>query len=178
LTDKHFSEVMIMFQDAARFGRINEPESCWVKGGRPAVPSRIVRKYTYAYAGVCPFDGTMDSLVLPAASGKVMQIFPEEISARHSDKSILMFADQAGWHREGELKIPKNIRLSPIPAYSPELSPCEHIWDEPRGKWFFNIAFDSMRAVEDRLADGLVSLENDKPLVKSAASFPWIVTIV
>ena len=167
-----------MFQDDARFGRINEPKSCWVKGERPAVPSQIVREYTYAYAAVCPFDGTMDSLVLPVVNSAAMTVYLEEISKRHSDKFILMFLDGAGWHREGELKIPANIRLAPIPAYSPELNPCEHIWDELREKWFHNIAFDSMGAVEDRLVDGLVALENDKPLVQSTTGFSWIISCI
>ena len=178
MSDDHFKEVMILFQDEARFGRINEPKSCWAKGERPVVPSQIVREYTYAYAAACPFDGTMDSLILPVVNSAAMTVYLEEVSKRHNDKFILMFLDQAGWHRKGELKIPDNIRLVPIPAYSPELNPCEHIWDELREKWFHNIAFDCMRAVEDRLVVGLVALENDKPLVQSITGFNWIVTIV
>jgi len=67
MPDIPFDEVVIMFQDKARFGRINSPNSCWVKGKRPTVYSQIAREYTYAYASVCPFDGTMDSLILPWA---------------------------------------------------------------------------------------------------------------
>ena len=63
-----FGETMIMFQDEARFGRINETRRCWVQGARPTVPCQIVREYTYAYAAVCPFDGTLDSLSLQRAS--------------------------------------------------------------------------------------------------------------
>ena len=32
MPDIPFDEVVIMFQDEARFGRINSPNSCWVKG--------------------------------------------------------------------------------------------------------------------------------------------------
>jgi transposase len=172
----HFEDVYIMFQDEARFGRINETRSCWVKGARPIVQCQIVREYTYAYVSICPFDGTMDSLVLPWSSSKVMQIYLDEISSRHSDKFILMFLDQAGWHREGELKVPENIRLALLPPYSPELNPTEHIFDELREKFFHNLAFDSMKAVEDRLVDGLYALENNKPLVQSTTRFSWIIS--
>jgi len=169
---------MIMFQDEARFGRINSPHKCWVKGTRPYVYCQIVREYTYAYAAVAPFEGIMDSLIIPFVSAEAMSIFLEEVSKRHMEKIILMFLDRAGWHSAKELKIPKNIRLLPLPSYSPELNPSEHVWDELREKWFHNITFDSIGAVEDRLSDGLCALENNPSLIHSLTGFDWIISCV
>lgn len=169
---------MIMFQDEARFGRINSPHKCWVKGERPVVYCQIVREYTYAYAAVCPFDGTMDSLVLPYVSSNAMSVFLEEVGNRHIDNTIIMFMDQAGWHTAKDLKTPKNIRLLSLPSYSPELNPSEHLWDELREKWFHNITFDSIGTVVDRLVDGLLDLENNKQLVQSITGFEWIITAI
>ena len=166
-----------MFQDEARFGRINSPHKCWVKGKRPTVYCQIVREYTYAYAAVCPFDGTLDSLVLPYVDSVAMSIFLDEVGKRHSDKIIFMFMDQAGWHKANDLKIPKNIKLIWLPACSPELNPTEHIWDELREKWFHNITFDSLSSVEDQLVEGLRNLENNKALVHSLTEFNWINSI-
>ena len=171
-----FDDTVIMFQDEARFGRINAPHRCWVKGERPVVYCQIVREYTYAYASCCPFDGTLDSLVLPWAFSVAMNIFLEEVANRHSDKYILMFLDQAGWHKAKELKIPANIRLTSLPPYSPELNPTEHVWDELREKFFHNIAFDSIGAVEDRLEMGLRELENNRELIQSTTGFNWIIS--
>ena len=39
-----------------------------------------------------------------------------------------MFADQAGWHIANDLRVPANITLLPLPAYSPELNPVERLW--------------------------------------------------
>lgn len=172
---KH-EDVIIMFQDEARFGRINSPHKCWVKGDRPVVYCQIVREYTYAYAAVCPFDGTMDSLVIPIVSSAAMSIFLDEVSRRHNDKTILMFLDQAGWHKARNLRISQNVILATLPAYSPELNPAEHLWDELREKWFHNITFDSMVAVEDRLVDGLRDLENNPQSVQSLTGFDWIIS--
>jgi len=86
-----------------------------------------------------------------------------------------MFLDQAGWHKAKDLNIPQNIRLVPLPAYSPELNPTEHIWDELREKYFHNLTFDCIGAVEDRLEEGLRDLENNKPLVQSTTGFNWII---
>lgn len=170
--------VLIMFQDEARFGRINSPHKCWVKGKRPTVYCQIVREYTYVYAAVCPFDGTMDSLILPVVNSSAMTVYLAEVSKRHKDKMILMFIDGAGWHKAKDLDVSENIILMPLPSYSPELNPCEHVWDEIREKWFHNYTFDSLNAVEDRLMDSLVSLENNKPLIQSTTGFDWIVTVV
>ena len=55
-----------MFQDEARFGRINDPRRCWVPAGiRPEVSVQIVREYTYLFGAVSPHDGVLDTLVLP-----------------------------------------------------------------------------------------------------------------
>ena len=172
-----FDDVAIAFQDEARFGRINAPHSCWVKGNRPTVYCQIVREYTYAYASCFPLNGTLDSLIPPWAFTTAMNVFLEEVSKRHSDKCILMFLDKAGWHTAKKLKIPHNIRLVSLPPYSPELNPTEHIWDELRVKYFHNLTFNSMNAVEDKLATGLFDLENQPALIQSTTGFNWIVTI-
>jgi transposase len=171
-------DVMVMFQDEARFGRINSPHKCWVRGKRPYVYCQTVREYTYAYAAVCPFDGTMDSLVLPVVNSAAMNVFLEEVSKRHANKMIVMFLDQASWHKSKELNMPENIRLLPLPPYSPELNPAEHIWDELREKWFYNYTFDSMNAVEGRLVEGLCALEGNKELIKSITGFDWIISAI
>jgi hypothetical protein len=165
-----------MFEDEARFGRINSPHRCWVRGERPTVYCQIVREYTYAYAAVCPFDGTTISLILPYVNNVAMSVFLAEVSKRIPNKTIIMFMDRAGWHRAVDLIIPHNIRILWLPSYSPELNPTEHIWDELREKWFHNITFDSMPTVEDRLVDGLLDLESNKPLVRSLIGFDWIVS--
>ncbi|MBW2309142.1 MAG: transposase [Deltaproteobacteria bacterium] len=57
----------------------------------------------------------------------------------------MMLIDQAGWHRSNRLEVPENIHLIEQPAYSPELNPVEHIWEELREKNFPNKAFRSLR---------------------------------
>jgi len=173
-----FDDATIAFQDEARFGRINAPRQCWVKGKRPVVYCQVVREYTYAYASCFPFDGMLDSLILPWAFTAAMDVFLAEVAKRHSDKHILMFLDNAGWHTAKKLKIPQNIRLVSLPAYSPELNPTEHVWDELREKYFHNLTFDSIGAVEDRLELALRDLENQNHLIQALTGFDWIVTIL
>jgi len=164
--------------DEARFGLINEPKKCWVKGERPTVICQTTQEYTYAFAAANPVNGDMLSLILPYTNTTTMNIFLEELSIRQSDRFTLLFLDQAGWHTAKQLNIPPNIRLAYIPAYSPELNPVEHIWEELREKYFHNIAFDGLSAMEDRLEAGLLDLESDWDLVQSLTGFWWIIGLV
>jgi len=91
MTEIPFDDVVVMFQDEARFGRINSPNKCWVKGKRPTVYCQIVREYTYAYVSVCPFDGTMDSLILPWAYTTAMNIFLAEVAKNTAASSFSCF---------------------------------------------------------------------------------------
>jgi len=58
-----------------------------------------------------------------------------------------MQVDQAGWHTSKDLVIPENIRLIYQPAYSPELNPVEHIWEELRENSFYNRCYKSLDKV-------------------------------
>jgi len=168
-----------MFQDEARFGRINDPKRCWAqKGIRPQVGKQIIREYTYAFGAVSPKDGKSDFLVLPAMDTVCMRHFLQEIGKRYKDEFILMVLDGASCHFSNELDIPDNIELVPLPPYSPELNPVENIWEELREKWFHNKVFDSMDRVEEQLINGLSELENNRSKVKSISGWNWIVNHV
>jgi hypothetical protein len=165
-----------MFQDEARFGRINIPRSCWAPLGiRPVVGSQVIREYTYAYAAVSPADGVMDSLILPEVNTNVFALFLEEVSTRHANEFVIMFVDGAAWHTTKGLTLPGNLCLSFLPPYSPELNPAEHLWECIRENWFPNKTFNSLDAVEDTLVEALLALEMDNVKVQSLTGFSWIV---
>ena len=138
---------------------------------------QIVREYTYAFGAVSPHDGALVSLILPVVTAEVMSISLAEVAQRHPKDFILMVLDGAGWHRASTLVVPENMRLLPLPPYSPQLNPTEHIWDEVREKWFANTVFDDLDGVEDRLEESLVYLEQNKSLIASITGFDWIISI-
>ena len=92
----------------------------------------LTHEYTYAYAAVDVVTGAMDSLILPYVNTDCMQVFVDEVAARHPERRIVMVLDGAGWHRGQGLKLPANLRLLSLPPYAPELNPVEHVWDELR----------------------------------------------
>jgi len=167
-----------MFQDEARFGRMNIPRRCWAPHGcRPTVPCQLVREYTFLFAAVCPDDGALVSLLLPEVGTPFMSYFLSEVSRRYPRENILMVMDRAGWHIARSLIVPDNIRFIWLPPYSPECNPVEHLWDEVREKWFGNRVFLSLDAVENTLVDAMVHLENNPEQVKQSCAFPWAVNI-
>jgi len=64
------------------------------------------------------------------------------------------------------------------PPYSPELNPAEHLWEDIRERWFPNLVFKSITAVEDTLVEGLVSLEKDADRVAKLTAFKWIISAI
>ena len=67
------------------------------------------------------------SLILPHINTECMQLFLNEVSARHPQQRIVMVIDGACWHRSDALKAPANIYLLGLPPYAPELNPIERV---------------------------------------------------
>jgi transposase len=167
--------IRIMFQDEARFVRISDPKSCWAMFPiRPTVGTQMVREYVYVFGAVSPQDGRHDSLILPWANTEAMSMFLEEVRKRHPDEYIVMFMDQAGWHRAQKLRIPHAMELVFLPPYSPDLNLQEQIWDELREKFFSNRLFKSLQAVIETADIGLRQLESTPALIKSLSHRNWI----
>ena len=164
--------VRLMFQDEARFRRMSDPRHCWAPTGvRPVVSSQIVREYEYAFAALSPHDGALDTLVLPSVKAEATSVFLAEVAQRHADEFIIMILDGAGWHKAKRLQMPANMKLIPLPSWSPQLNPVEHLWNEVREKWFANRVFASLQAVEDHLVTALQTLEEDRRRVASLSGF-------
>ena len=149
-----------MLEDEARFGRITDPKRCWGPLGiRPRVNQQIIPEYTYAYGAGSAVDGPSDFLILPCMSADGMNLFLSELSYKYRDKFILLISDGAPSHSEGGLKIPPNMMLASLPAYSPQLNPVENIWEEIGEKSFPNLTLNSMDQLEMHLAQALMKLE-------------------
>jgi len=170
--------VKILFQDEARFGRLSDQRRSWAPmGTRPTVGRQVIREFVYAIAAVCPASGEMPSLIMPWVDTEIMSVFLTHTALELKDTHCLMFLDRARWHIAKDLRVPKNITLLPLPPYSPELNPAEHIWDHLRENYFGNEVFDSLDRVEDTLCAGLAALGKDKKLVSSLTYFDWLKTI-
>jgi len=168
----------VLFQDEGRFGRISDRRRCWGPlPRRPEVGQQVIREYIYSLAAVCPWDGQLAALIMPTVDTEIMSIFLAHTAEVFQGDYCLMFLDGAGWHKARELRIPPNLRLLPLPPYSPELNPVEHLWDYLRENHFANHALQSLDEVEELLMQALHHLILKPELVRSMTSYNWLNTI-
>ena len=68
---------------------------------KPMAPSRCALMMAVSVA-----DGDLDTLILPHVNGACMQVFLDEVAARHPNDRIVRVLDGAGWHQSGSLTWP------------------------------------------------------------------------
>jgi DDE superfamily endonuclease len=126
---------------------------------------------------LAPAQGEMTSLILPLADTAMMTLFLEHVSQTYSKFFIVMRVDGAGWHHSDELVLPSNMRLITQPAYSPEVNPVEHVWDDMREKYVGNRAFPSLDALIEVLCQALNELADDPKHLRSLTGFPHLLNV-
>jgi hypothetical protein len=162
-----------MAQDEGRFGRISTAKRAWAPPGiRPKAPRQVIRESSYVFAAVAPEQGLMTSLILPCADTAMMNRFLAQVAEDFAEYFIVMQVDQAGWHRAKELQVPENMRLIFQPAYSPEVNPVEHLWEDLREKYLHNRVFASLDELLEVLCQALSELTEDTERLRSMMFFP------
>jgi len=80
-----------------------------------------------------------------------MKLHLAEISGMVSPgKHAVLLLDQAGWHPSGEVSVPANITLLPLPPKCPELNVMENIWQFMRDNWLSNRVFRNHDDIVDQ----------------------------
>jgi hypothetical protein len=169
------TSIEIWFQDEARVGQKNGLVYQWAKkGSRPRQPKDQRYASCYIFGAVCPARDVGAALVMPYADTEAMQKHLDEISkcvARKAHAVVLM--DGAGWHKAGDLKVPKNLSLMFIPPYSPELNPVENIWQFLRQTYLSNRVFEDYDKIVDACCHAWNALVKETGRITSIASRKW-----
>jgi len=129
------------------------------------------------YGSVSPLDGELDWCLSSKMNTLQMKAFLSQVSAAHPEEFILMIVDGASSHKSKDLEIPENLRLIRLPAYSPELNPQEHVWDDLREKAFPNRVSANMEEVIAGLKQGLGEMSGDAQRLQNLTAWPWIVSL-
>lgn len=164
-------------QDEARLGLQPTIRRTWSPKGKRVIAVQI-RKYqwVYVYAFVHPATGKSFWLILPSVNTALMNLalreFSEYIDPKQ-EKIIVLLIDGAGWHRSKELEIPENIRVFPIPPYSPELQPVECGWPLLTES-VANGCYENLNTLERVVAKRCAWLEKNPEELKGAVGFQWI----
>jgi hypothetical protein len=96
-------------------------------GSRPEMVRDNRHDSVYLFGAICPARGIGATIIMPAANAEAMNEHLKEIAAQVTPGAhAVVVLDGAGWHRTGRrLKVPDNLTLLGLPAYSPELNPVE-----------------------------------------------------
>lgn len=151
----------VFFFDEGRFGLQATMTRVWAEKGKP-LEVKVKQGYEsfYSYSAVSPNSGEPFSLFLPEVNTEMMNLYLEELSKEYFDNNLLLIMDRAGWHRSNSLIIPKNIKLTFLSPYSPELNPVEKLWQWLRKEIIHNNLFNTVEKLMDDLSTEYRRLTN------------------
>lgn len=138
-----------------------------MKGQRPLVNYQHRFSNTYLWGSYSPITGDQFVWEIEGVDKKIFQSYLEEFSKYKPQEYKVMIIDNARFHSINESDIPDNIVLLNIPPYTPELNPCEQIWQYIK-KRYKNKTFKTMRELKEWLWD--ISKNMDNELIKSITS--------
>jgi transposase len=101
-------------------------------------------------------------------------LFLEQVGAREPGATHVVLWDGAGFHpQEGAAGLPDNVRLLPLPSYSPELNPIEGLWDQLKDH-LCNKVFASLRAMQKAITDFLRPFWENPERVRDLIGQGWL----
>jgi transposase len=168
--------VELWTMDEHRVGLIPILRVIWARRGhRPVAVARPRYEWLYLAGFVHPESGRTSWWIVPTINAQVfsaiLRAFAEEQQVG-ANKRILLVLDGAGWHTLPEAGCPDGIELMPLPPYSPQLQPAEHLWelcDEPLA----NRNFASLAELTHTLGKRCCELSDQTQMIRSTTLFHW-----
>jgi hypothetical protein len=144
-------------------------------GSRPRMVRDNRHVSTYIFGAICPDRAVGAALIMPYANSQAMNQHLQEISSQVVPGAhAILVCDGAGWHLRGKkLRVPDNITLLSLPAYSPELNPMENVWDYLRQNKLCTQVWDTHEDIVEACVRAWRFLVNDPERIRSIGSRKW-----
>ena len=127
-------------------------------GIKPVISYQHKFQTTYLYGCYSPINGDSFVWEVNGVSSIIFEQYLKALSEYKPTEYKIVIIDNAGFHSTKNIKIPDNIYLLRIPAYSPELNPCEQIWQYIKNL-YKNQLFKTMNELKQWLENIVGSME-------------------
>jgi len=120
------------------------------RGVKPIVKYQHRFANTYLFGAYSPIDGDSFVYEIEHISKSIFQQYLTTLSAHRPNEFKIVVMDNAGFHSVKDWVVPNNIYLLAIPPYSPELNPCEKVWQYIKDR-FRNNSYENMNQLKEWL---------------------------
>lgn len=166
--------VRLWVLDEMRYGLHGFTRRVWGwPGHRPVVPTQQKYQWGFVYGAVGVGLSRTQFLLTETLDQAQSQEFYRQIGSSDPAALHVLIQDGAGFHlSDGDPRLPDNVRILPLPAYSPELNPIEGLWDQIKDV-LCNQVFDTLPDLEAVLRAELQRFWQDARRVHSLV-FDWL----
>ena len=164
--------------DEMRYGLLPVTRRVWsLRGVRPVCPVQPRYEWAYLY-GAAEVGGParVEFLYSPTVNLEHSELFLQQLGAREPGATHVVIWDGAGFNpQEGAAGLPDNVRLLPLPPYSPELNPIEGLWDQLKD-YLCNKVFVSLQTVKQAITAFLQPFWENPKRVRDLIGHGWLLT--
>ncbi|MBI1925891.1 IS630 family transposase [Candidatus Poribacteria bacterium] len=168
--------VRVWILDEHRYGLISTVRRCWtLKGHQPTAPVQMKYQWGSVYGAAEVCLGEAQFLFLPPVSLDHSRLFLGQWVDTDPEAIHIVFWDQAGFHQKppGDPTLPKQVRLIPLPPYSPELNAITHLWDSVK-RDTSNAVWQTLEAIESAITEVLKPFWECRERVWSLLGDGWL----
>lgn len=168
--------VRLWVLDEHRYGLLPVIRRVWgQRGVRVHAPYATRYQWGYLHEAM-EVDGAnrLELLFTPCIDQDVHALFLQQLAAVEPEAVHVVIQDQAGFHLPGDdARVPKNVRLLPLPPYSPELNPVEKLGDVVKDR-ICNRLHPNLRRLEDHILAALQPWRTDPTRVAELIGHGWL----
>ena len=159
--------VRLWVLDEMRYGLHGFTRRVWgLPGHRPVAPTQQRYEWGHLYGAVGVGLSRTQFLLAEAVDQAHSLQFYRQLAASDPAAVHVLLQDGAGFHlREGDARLPDNVRILTLPPYSPELNPVEGLWDQLKDTWC-NQVFATLAELEAALVTELRRFWSDARRVR------------
>ena len=168
--------VRVWASDESRFGlHTVHRQRITARGVKPIGVHQHEFKNTWVFGAVEPLSGASHFMEFPTLTTPMVQRFLDDFAQAYPKSLNLILMDNASTHRAKALVIPSNVVLVFQPPYSPEVNPCERVWQSLKTAIAWE-PFADLDALRQRLVDVFQSYT--AAMLQSLTGYPYFVAAV